>query len=135
MELYSEILEHGGPAFNVILRHIKDRPNDNCLFHCTGQHIRCNFSTYIHQYTAGKDRTGVLSAIVLSVRVTTYTNIQREVPKRLQLAGLDDETIAEDYELTQIGREPVRDLVLARLAKEPLFAEDKAAAFNMLTAK
>lgn len=48
---------------------------------------------------------------------------------------MDDETIANDYELTQIGREPLRDVVMARLAKEPLFAKDKSAALNMLTAK
>jgi hypothetical protein len=58
MELYSQILEHGGPAFGSILRHVRDKPNDGCLFHCT----------------AGKDRTGIIAAILLKVRVN-YINI------------------------------------------------------------
>ena len=37
MELYSQILDHAGPAFGIILRHIRDRPDDPCLFHCTGR--------------------------------------------------------------------------------------------------
>lgn len=53
MELYSQILEHGGPAFGSILRHVRDKPNDGCLFHCT----------------AGKDRTGIIAAIILKVRI------------------------------------------------------------------
>jgi hypothetical protein len=53
MELYSQILEHGGPAFGSILRHVRDKPNDGCLFHCT----------------AGKDRTGIIAAILLKVRI------------------------------------------------------------------
>lgn len=51
MELYSQILEHGGPAFGSILRHVRDKPNEACLFHCT----------------AGKDRTGIIAAILLKV--------------------------------------------------------------------
>jgi protein tyrosine/serine phosphatase len=51
MELYSQILEHAGPAFGVVLRHIRDRSSEGCVFHCT----------------AGKDRTGVLAAIILKV--------------------------------------------------------------------
>lgn len=36
MTLYSQILDHAGPAFGTILRHIRDHPEDNCVFHCTG---------------------------------------------------------------------------------------------------
>lgn len=36
MQLYSEILDAGGPAFGSILRHVRDSPNDGFLFHCTG---------------------------------------------------------------------------------------------------
>lgn len=49
--------------------------------------------------------------------------------------GVDDETIAEDYSLTRIGREPMRDMILKRLAKEPIFAENTDAALNMLTSR
>ena len=36
MQLYSEILDAGGPAFGSILRHVRDSPNDGFIFHCTG---------------------------------------------------------------------------------------------------
>jgi len=49
MQLYSEILDAGGPAFGVILRHVRDSPNDAFIFHCT----------------AGKDRTGIAAALLL----------------------------------------------------------------------
>lgn len=54
MELYSQILDRGGPAFASILRHVRDKPNEGCLFHCT----------------AGKDRTGIIAAILLKVNNT-----------------------------------------------------------------
>ncbi|KAH8118680.1 protein-tyrosine phosphatase-like protein [Phellopilus nigrolimitatus] len=101
MELYSQILDNGGPAFTEILKHVRDRPEEGCLFHCT----------------AGKDRTAVIAAILLS------------------LAGVDDKAIASDYELTRVGREQVRNKILKRLAKEPIFAKNKDAALNMLTSR
>jgi len=101
MELYSQILDHGGPTFGAILRHVKDKPNEPCIFHCT----------------AGKDRTGVIAAILL------------------KLAGVDNEAIANDYALTRIGREPGRALIMERLSKEALFASDNAAALNMFTCR
>lgn len=52
MELYSQILDNGGSSFGTILRHIRDNPGEGCIFHCT----------------AGKDRTGIIAAIVLKVK-------------------------------------------------------------------
>ncbi|KAJ7068614.1 protein-tyrosine phosphatase-like protein [Mycena amicta] len=101
MELYSQILDHGGPAFGAILRHVLDRPNEGCIFHCT----------------AGKDRTGVIAAILL------------------KLAGVNNEAIAHDYSLTRIGREPARAMIIERLSKEPLFASNNEAALNMFTCR
>jgi len=101
MELYSQILEHGGPAFGTILRQIRDNPESGCMFHCT----------------AGKDRTGVIAALLM------------------KLAGVSDDAIAEDYSLTRIGREPARKLIMARLAKMPFFAADNEKALNMLTSR
>lgn len=49
--------------------------------------------------TAGKDRTGVLAAMLLS------------------LAGADAETIDHDYALTRVGIEPVRELLVAKLVQ------------------
>ncbi|KAI0042286.1 hypothetical protein FA95DRAFT_1525503 [Auriscalpium vulgare] len=101
LQLYSEILDAGGPTFGTILRHVRDKPQSSFLFHCT----------------AGKDRTGVMAALLLL------------------LAGADDQFIAEDYALTRIGREPARAIVMERLEKEPIFAGNREAALNMLSSR
>ncbi|TBU33100.1 protein-tyrosine phosphatase-like protein [Dichomitus squalens] len=101
MQLYSQILDHAGPAFGVVLRHIRDKPEQGCLFHCT----------------AGKDRTGVLAALLL------------------KLAGVDDENIARDYALTRVGREPAREMVMRRLALVPFFASNTEGALSMLSSR
>ncbi|KAG7091308.1 hypothetical protein E1B28_010354 [Marasmius oreades] len=51
MRIYTEILELGGPAFEKILRHMIEKPDEPRLVHCT----------------AGKDRTGVFVALVLMI--------------------------------------------------------------------
>ncbi|KAL1708543.1 protein-tyrosine phosphatase-like protein [Schizophyllum commune] len=101
MELYSQIMDHAGSSFGTIFRHVRDRPSDGFLFHCT----------------AGKDRTGVLAAILL------------------KLAGVDTELIAQDYALTRIGREPAREMIMQRLSQENLFASNKEMALNMLSCR
>ncbi|KAF9006632.1 protein-tyrosine phosphatase-like protein [Cyathus striatus] len=101
MELYAQILDHGGHSFGHILRHVRDKPNSGCLFHCT----------------AGKDRTGIIAAILL------------------KLVGVADDDIARDYALTRIGREPAREMIMKRLHKEPLFASNNEAALNMFTCR
>jgi len=101
MELYSQILDSAGSALGAICRHIRDRPMESILIHCT----------------AGKDRTGVVAAIIL------------------KLAGVSDEEIANDYALTRIGREPLRERSLIRLSMEPLFASNHEAALNMFTCR
>ncbi|KAL4247084.1 Protein-tyrosine phosphatase-like protein [Abortiporus biennis] len=101
MELYSQILDNGGNAFGTILRHVRDNPEEGLIFHCT----------------AGKDRTGVIAALLL------------------KLAGVDNESIANDYALTRVGREPARQMVMARLSKEPLFASNNEAALNMFSSR
>ncbi|KZT35550.1 hypothetical protein SISSUDRAFT_160575 [Sistotremastrum suecicum HHB10207 ss-3] len=101
MQLYTQILDNAGPAYSTILRRIRDKPNEAVLFHCT----------------AGKDRTGVLAAIILS------------------LAGASDQDIATDYELTQIGRAAVREQIMARIANEPAVMNNREGALNMLSSK
>jgi len=101
LELYSQVLDHGGHAFGAVLRRIRDHPSEGLIFHCT----------------AGKDRTGVLAAILLKI------------------AGVADDAIAHDYALTRIGREPAREMIMARLSKEPLFASNNEAALNMFTCR
>jgi len=53
----------------------------------------------------------------------------------LLLAGVSKDAISADYALTRIGREPMRPLVLSRLAREPIFASDPTAAHNMLSSR
>jgi hypothetical protein len=53
----------------------------------------------------------------------------------LQLAGVNNETIAEDYALTRVGREPLREKIMARLSVEPLFASNNEAALNMFACR
>ncbi|KAJ8507374.1 hypothetical protein ONZ45_g10244 [Pleurotus djamor] len=52
-----------------------------------------------------------------------------------QILDHDNEAIAKDYALTRVGREPARPLIMARLAKEPLFATNSEAALNMFTCR
>jgi protein tyrosine/serine phosphatase len=68
---YKTILMQGRKAYSVVIRHILAHPPPSNAFivHCT----------------AGKDRTGVLCALLLS------------------LCGVDDEIVAEEYSLTELG--------------------------------
>lgn len=69
---YLEVLRIYKSSFQKVFQHLLDRPNEAILFNCT----------------AGKDRTGTLAALILS------------------LAGVPDDQIAFDYALTRIGIEP-----------------------------
>jgi protein-tyrosine phosphatase len=73
-EGYLRMLESGGPAVATAIRLLADGETLPAVFHCT----------------AGKDRTGVLAALVLG-----------------QL-GVADEAIAEDYALTELAVEGTR---------------------------
>lgn len=70
MELYSQILDNGGPAFEPILQHIRDHPDEGCLFHCTGGYMyKVRYASILQLIivAAGKDRTAIIAAILLSV--------------------------------------------------------------------
>jgi protein tyrosine/serine phosphatase len=72
-----------GPAYTAVFKHIIEHPTDPLLFHCS----------------AGKDRTGVLAALLM------------------RLAGVGDDLIAEDYTLTRLGVEPGREMLTEILKK------------------
>ncbi|KAF8664378.1 hypothetical protein AX16_000749 [Volvariella volvacea WC 439] len=95
--LYQEMLEHGGETWGTILRHLRDNPTSPCLVHCTG----------------GKDRTGVLAALLLL------------------LLGVSDEDIIKDYSLTTFGLRPALPFLLVRFQKEPVFKDNLAGTMNM----
>lgn len=72
-----------------------------CLVHCT----------------AGKDRTGVLVALLYL------------------LCGVDAETIAEEYSLTDEGLRHLRPLFTERLLNNPALAGNEAGVQNMISSK
>ncbi|KAF2262271.1 hypothetical protein CC78DRAFT_498673, partial [Lojkania enalia] len=80
VKIYKEILEIHQPSIRAALAWIRDEETP-LLFHCT----------------AGKDRTGVLAAVILG------------------LVGSPKEAIAHDYALTRVGIEPAKELLLVML--------------------
>lgn len=98
---YTDILEHAPPSYTQIFRHIAERPSSPLLLHCT----------------AGKDRTGVFCALILS------------------LCGVDDETVAREYSLTDSGLAHWREAVAEGLMKSHNLPFDKTGALNMLSAR
>ncbi|KAK5999065.1 Tyrosine-protein phosphatase-like protein [Cladobotryum mycophilum] len=104
VEAYRTILLDAGPSFGRILSHIVSRADPNegpVLIHCT----------------AGKDRTGVLCALILS------------------LCGVSDEDIAAEYALTEIGLAPAKPGMVKRLLAIPSFTHGIEGAERLLSAR
>ncbi|KAI0134059.1 protein-tyrosine phosphatase-like protein [Xylariales sp. AK1849] len=78
-EMYLEVVDVYRSSWKAVLEHVRDRPEDPFLVHCT----------------AGRDRTGVISGLLLT------------------LAGASPDVISLDYMLSRIGTEPVRTMLLA----------------------
>jgi protein-tyrosine phosphatase len=74
-ERYNEMLAAGADAVGRTLRLIADPEAAPLVFHCR----------------AGKDRTGIISAVALS------------------LLGVSDEDIADDYQLSELAEKPIWD--------------------------
>lgn len=72
-QAYKEILKKAGASYREIFLHLRDRPQDGILVHCT----------------AGKDRTGVFCALVLLLLGVNNDLIAREY--ELTTIGLLDE--------------------------------------------
>ncbi|KFY11343.1 hypothetical protein V492_04522 [Pseudogymnoascus sp. VKM F-4246] len=98
---YGDILKNAPQSYTQILRHIAQWPTSPLLLHCT----------------AGKDRTGVLCALLLS------------------LCGVDDETVAREYSLTELGLAQWREQVVAGLMASQTVPSDRTGALNMLSAR
>jgi hypothetical protein len=68
--------------------------------------------------TAGKDRTGVLCALVLS------------------LCGVDDEVVAQEYSFTEVGlTREWKESVIEHLMDNPALKGNMEGAWNMISAK
>jgi hypothetical protein len=76
-----------------------------------------------------------MAAILLKVIFFVCILRKPKVNNSSKLAGIDDETVSRDYALTRVGREPAREMIMSRLAKEPLFASNNDAALNMFTCR
>lgn len=98
---YADILDNAPPSYRRVLMHIRDKPKEACVIHCT----------------AGKDRTGVLAALILA------------------LVGVDERTIADEYALTDIGLAPFRPVILQHLLDQPALEGNREGAMNMVSAK
>ena len=99
---YSNILDNAPPSYRTILLHIANEPSKPLIVHCT----------------AGKDRTGVICAIILS------------------LCGVDDEIVAHEYALTEIGLpEAWKQGVIEHLMVHPALKDNMAGALNMISAR
>lgn len=83
IQSYINIVSQGALAFREVFLHLRDKPLEGILIHCA----------------AGKDRTGVAVALILS------------------LAGVEDTLIAEEYALTESGLEAMKPMILKYLEK------------------
>ncbi|CAI7587904.1 unnamed protein product [Penicillium bialowiezense] len=82
VKMYSGILEAAKPCFVEVFTHIRDSPDDPFIFHCS----------------AGKDRTGVLAALILLL-------IDRPADE-----------IINDYIITRVGLESARENLMDAFA-------------------
>ncbi|GKZ84920.1 hypothetical protein AnigIFM56816_010480 [Aspergillus niger] len=82
--MYEDILEGYTTGFRKVFNALRTAsPGEAVLFHCT----------------AGKDRTGVMAALILD------------------LMGVSAQLIGEEYALTRVGLEPVREKILPAAIK------------------
>lgn len=101
VKAYNDILLAAPAAYGAIFRHLSQPTPEPCLIHCT----------------AGKDRTGVLVAL-LSI-----------------LAGRPKDDIAEEYALTDRGLEHLKPLFKERLSKNPALQGNPDGVLNMISSK
>ncbi|KAF4965703.1 hypothetical protein FZEAL_10736 [Fusarium zealandicum] len=101
VEAYRSIWESGTGPVGTILSHLASPDPSPILVHCT----------------AGKDRTGVVCAIILSI------------------CGVDDAAIAREYSLTEVGLGAFKDELIAAVMKSSDLDIDRQGAERMLGAK
>ncbi|PNS17962.1 hypothetical protein CAC42_3921 [Sphaceloma murrayae] len=100
-EAYRDIMLNAGKAYGVILRHFAGERPEAGLVHCT----------------AGKDRTGVLVAVLYL------------------LMGVEEETICREYALTDQGLRLMKPLFKERLLKNDALKGNEEGVDNMISSK
>ncbi|KAE8454494.1 hypothetical protein EG329_000117 [Mollisiaceae sp. DMI_Dod_QoI] len=99
---YTDILNNAPESYRTILLHLANEPEKPLIVHCT----------------AGKDRTGVICALVLS------------------LCGVDDEIVAHEYSLTEVGLTTEwKEAVIEHLSHNPALVDNPEGAKNLISAK
>jgi protein tyrosine/serine phosphatase len=98
---YRDILKAAPEAYGKIFRHLAQPEPSPCLVHCT----------------AGKDRTGVLVALLF------------------MLVGVPKESISMEYSLTDQGLAPLKPLFVERLLKNPALQGNRDGVLNMVSSK
>ena len=99
--VYADILEAGAGSYRTIFLHLRNKPNEACLVHCT----------------AGKDRTGVLVGLML------------------QLVGVENQVIAKEYALTELGLASWKKIIVEYLTKDVEAYGGREAAERMVGAR
>jgi protein tyrosine/serine phosphatase len=94
-------MESAPPSYRKILLHVANEPTKPLIVHCT----------------AGKDRTGVICALILS------------------LCGVSDELVAYEYSLTEIGLLEFKDMLVEHLAASTALKGNRQGAENMISAR
>ncbi|KAI1133425.1 protein-tyrosine phosphatase-like protein [Nemania abortiva] len=101
-DMYLEVIEVYAESWKAILEHVRDRPQDPFLVHCT----------------AGRDRTGVFGGLLLA------------------LAGASEDAIATDWQLSRIGTEPVRAMLLEFARKgTDAYGDNQPGFYNLVNLK
>lgn len=101
VQAYHDILLSAPSAYGSVFRHLAQQDATPCLVNCT----------------AGKDRTGVLVALLLS------------------LAGVPRDKIAEEYALTDLGLAELRPIFVERLLRNPALDGNRDGVQNMVSSK
>lgn len=91
-----------------------DKPYEKILAHLTSSDSPAPILLHC---TAGKDRTGVLCALILS------------------LCGVDNEAVVAEYHLTDTGLQSRHQELMDFLMRDPALANNRAGAARMISAK
>ncbi|KAK6001458.1 hypothetical protein QM012_002789 [Aureobasidium pullulans] len=101
VKAYSDIMANGPTAYKTILSHLAQPNPSPCIIHCT----------------AGKDRTGVIVAILYL------------------LCSVPAPTVAKEYSLTDTGLQHLVPLFTERLLKNPALTNNQEGVRNMISAQ
>ncbi|KAI4715723.1 hypothetical protein E4T48_08090 [Aureobasidium sp. EXF-10727] len=101
VKAYADIMANGPTAYKTILSHLAQQNPSPCIIHCT----------------AGKDRTGVIVALLYL------------------LCSVPASTVAKEYSLTDTGLQHLVPLFTERLLKNPALEGNEEGVRNMISAQ